>query len=222
MPISANSRSKLRPTASKRRARRIRSPRSPTWSPSPIRRERSWKCSSATPSHTRNSRAKGIVPYKLGHVAFHVTDVKHVTKFYCDVLGFRESDWMARLLLVPALRSRPSHHQSDGDRLEPPLPHRLRAARLGPHARRLRLPQPQRLQAPVGSGPARHRPQSVRLSSRAQRPDHRDFCRARPHERGARLFRAAALAPRQSAAAEGVGEGSLGLQSRGASCRATK
>ena len=35
------------------------------------------------------------------------------------------------LLLVPALRSRPSHHQSDGDRLEPPLPHRLRAARLG-------------------------------------------------------------------------------------------
>ena len=33
---------------------------------------------------------KGIVPFKLGHVAFHVTDVKQVTKFYCDVLGFRE------------------------------------------------------------------------------------------------------------------------------------
>jgi len=32
--------------------------------------------------------AKGIVPHKLGHVAFFVTDVKHVTKFYCDVLGF--------------------------------------------------------------------------------------------------------------------------------------
>ena len=37
----------------------------------------------------------GIVPHKLGHVAFHVTDVKSITKFYCDVLGFRVSDWMA-------------------------------------------------------------------------------------------------------------------------------
>jgi len=24
-----------------------------------------------------------------------MTDVKRVTKFYCDVLGFRVSDWMA-------------------------------------------------------------------------------------------------------------------------------
>ena len=39
-------------------------------------------------------RSTGIVPHKLGHVAFHVTDVKTVTSFYCDVLGFRVSDWM--------------------------------------------------------------------------------------------------------------------------------
>jgi catechol-2,3-dioxygenase len=51
---------------------------------------------------------KGIVPYKLGHVAFHVTDVKHVTKFYCDVLGFRESDWMADFFSF--LRCGPDHH----------------------------------------------------------------------------------------------------------------
>ena len=126
-------------------------------------------------AHQKFTR-KGIVPHKLGHVAFHVTDVKHVTKFYCDVLGFRESDWMGGFLLVPALRSRPSHHQPDGDRLEPPFPHRLRAARLGAHARCLRLPQSQRLQAAVGAGPARHRPQSVRLSSLAERPDHRNVC----------------------------------------------
>ena len=37
---------------------------------------------------------KGIVPHKLGHVAFFVSDVKNTTKFYVDVLGFRESDWM--------------------------------------------------------------------------------------------------------------------------------
>ena len=36
----------------------------------------------------------GIVPHKLGHVAFHVTDVQRVTRFYCDALGFRVSDWM--------------------------------------------------------------------------------------------------------------------------------
>src|SRR5690348_15729003 len=64
----------------------------------------------------------------------------------------------------------------------------------------------------MGPRPARHRPQSVRLSSRAERADHRDFRRARPHERRARLFRAAALAPRQSAAPEGVGQGSFGVE----------
>jgi catechol 2,3-dioxygenase-like lactoylglutathione lyase family enzyme len=51
---------------------------------------------------------QGIVPHKLGHVAFHVTDVKHVTKFYCDVLGFRESDWMADFFSF--LRCGPDHH----------------------------------------------------------------------------------------------------------------
>ena len=39
-------------------------------------------------------RANGIIPHKLGHVAFHVTDVQAATRFYCDVLGFRVSDWM--------------------------------------------------------------------------------------------------------------------------------
>src|SRR3984957_573972 len=53
-------------------------------------------------------QTKGIVPFKLGHVAFHVTDVKHVTKFYCDVLGFRESDWMADFFSF--LRCGPDHH----------------------------------------------------------------------------------------------------------------
>jgi catechol 2,3-dioxygenase-like lactoylglutathione lyase family enzyme len=58
-------------------------------------------------THQKFTR-KGIVPFKLGHVAFHVTDVKHVTKFYCDVLGFRESDWMADFFSF--LRCGPDHH----------------------------------------------------------------------------------------------------------------
>jgi catechol 2,3-dioxygenase-like lactoylglutathione lyase family enzyme len=50
----------------------------------------------------------GVVPHKLGHVAFHVADVKHVTDFYCDVLGFRVSDWMGDFFSF--LRCGPDHH----------------------------------------------------------------------------------------------------------------
>lgn len=51
---------------------------------------------------------KGIVPHKLGHVAFHVTDVQAVTRFYCDVLGMRVSDWMGDFFSF--LRCGPDHH----------------------------------------------------------------------------------------------------------------
>ena len=50
----------------------------------------------------------GIIPHKLGHVAFHVADVKTATKFYCDVLGFRVSDWMGDYFSF--LRCGPDHH----------------------------------------------------------------------------------------------------------------
>jgi len=53
-------------------------------------------------------QTKGIVPHKLGHVAFHVTDVKAVTRFYCDVLGFRVSDWMGDYFSF--LRCGSDHH----------------------------------------------------------------------------------------------------------------
>lgn len=51
---------------------------------------------------------KGIVPLKLGHVAFNVVDVKKASAFYCDVLGFRVSDWMADFFVF--LRCSPDHH----------------------------------------------------------------------------------------------------------------
>lgn len=51
---------------------------------------------------------KGVIPHKLGHVAFHVEDVKAAAKFYCDVMGFRESDWMADFFAF--LRCGPDHH----------------------------------------------------------------------------------------------------------------
>ncbi len=36
----------------------------------------------------------GVVPHKLGHVAFNVIDIQKVVSFYVEVLGFRVSDWM--------------------------------------------------------------------------------------------------------------------------------
>jgi catechol 2,3-dioxygenase-like lactoylglutathione lyase family enzyme len=51
---------------------------------------------------------KGIVPLKLGHVAFNVVGVKKASDFYCDVLGFRVSDWMADFFVF--LRCSPDHH----------------------------------------------------------------------------------------------------------------
>ena len=52
--------------------------------------------------------ARGVVPHKLGHVAFHVAEVKKVTQFYCDVLGFRVSDWMGDFFSF--LRCGVDHH----------------------------------------------------------------------------------------------------------------
>jgi catechol 2,3-dioxygenase-like lactoylglutathione lyase family enzyme len=51
---------------------------------------------------------KGVAPNKLGHVAFHVTDAQRMTRFYCDVLGFRVSDWMGEIFSF--LRCGPDHH----------------------------------------------------------------------------------------------------------------
>jgi catechol 2,3-dioxygenase-like lactoylglutathione lyase family enzyme len=51
---------------------------------------------------------KGIVPHKLGHVAFFVKDAKKATDFYCNVLGFRVSDWMGDFFSF--LRCGTDHH----------------------------------------------------------------------------------------------------------------
>jgi catechol 2,3-dioxygenase-like lactoylglutathione lyase family enzyme len=50
----------------------------------------------------------GIMPIKLGHVAYRVTDVQAVVKFYTDVLGFRVSDWRDDTFAF--LRCGPDHH----------------------------------------------------------------------------------------------------------------
>ena len=117
-----------------------------------------------------------------------------------------------RFLFVSALRARSSHHQPDADRLQPAFPYRLRAARLGPHARRRAI-----FSACSGYkllwGPGRHGiGHNLFAYHRAPNGLITETVRgARPDERGAWLFRAAAVASGQSATPESVGQGSVSV-----------
>jgi catechol-2,3-dioxygenase len=55
-----------------------------------------------------DNRPAGIMPIKLGHVAYGVRDVQSVVKFYTDVLGFRVSDWRGDIFAF--LRCAVDHH----------------------------------------------------------------------------------------------------------------
>jgi catechol 2,3-dioxygenase-like lactoylglutathione lyase family enzyme len=50
----------------------------------------------------------GIMPLKLGHVAYRVDDVQKTVSFYTAVLGFRVSDWNGDTFAF--LRCGPDHH----------------------------------------------------------------------------------------------------------------
>src|SRR5271165_993381 len=50
----------------------------------------------------------GIVPHKLGHVAFTTTQLPKLVEFYSNVLGFRVSDWMGDFFVF--MRCGPDHH----------------------------------------------------------------------------------------------------------------
>jgi catechol 2,3-dioxygenase-like lactoylglutathione lyase family enzyme len=50
----------------------------------------------------------GIMPIKFGHLAYRVNDPKKHTDFYCQVLGFKVSDWIGDRFSF--LRCGPDHH----------------------------------------------------------------------------------------------------------------
>ena len=50
----------------------------------------------------------GIVPEKLGHIAFGVSNVQNIVDFYQNILGFRVSDWIEDFFVF--LRCSPDHH----------------------------------------------------------------------------------------------------------------
>jgi len=50
----------------------------------------------------------GIMPLKFGHIAYQCPDVQGIVKFYCDMLGFRVSDWRSDFFAF--LRCSRDHH----------------------------------------------------------------------------------------------------------------
>jgi catechol 2,3-dioxygenase-like lactoylglutathione lyase family enzyme len=56
----------------------------------------------------RDDNFNGVMPLKLGHVAYTCPDVQSIVKFYCDVLGFRVSDWRGDFFAF--LRCSRDHH----------------------------------------------------------------------------------------------------------------
>jgi hypothetical protein len=50
----------------------------------------------------------GVMPIKFGHIAYQCPDVKGMVQFYCDVLGFRVSDWRSDFFAF--LRCSRDHH----------------------------------------------------------------------------------------------------------------
>ena len=148
------------------------------------------------------------MPLKLGHVAYRVDDVQKTVKFYCDVLGFRVSDWRADDFAF--LRCNTDHHTVNFRlrRRTAAPPHRLRGQGLGGNPARRRNPGAARYPSGLGPGPPHHRAQYRDLSPQRRQGARRVLLRDGPDEgRGARLFRSAAVAPGPAAAAESVGTG---------------
>ncbi len=63
-----------------------------------------------------SARKSGVAPVKFGHVATGVRDPQMMSKFYCDILGFRESDWIADRFSF--LRCSSDHHSLNFARRE--------------------------------------------------------------------------------------------------------
>ncbi len=56
----------------------------------------------------KDDNFNGVMPLKLGHVAYTCPDIQGIVKFYCDVLGFRVSDWRGDFFAF--LRCSRDHH----------------------------------------------------------------------------------------------------------------
>lgn len=65
----------------------------------------------------------GVMPLKLGHVAYRVAEVQKLVNFYLDVLGFRVSDWRGDFFAF--IRCGPDHHTLNFVHYETPALHHI-------------------------------------------------------------------------------------------------
>ena len=137
----------------------------------------------------KHHQVSGIGPLKLGHIAFHVPDVKATADFYAKVMGFRTSDWIEDWFVF--MRCNPDHHTVNfikGDNIEmhhiafelKDMSHMQAACEMFAH-KDVKL-----LWGPVRHGPGHN------VATYHRNPDEHDdraVHRARPDEgRGTRLF----------------------------------
>ena len=123
-----------------------RSQRAPASRSSPI--TRSPRTTAPTPASCR---------CKLGHVAYHTPDVAGTVKFYCDVLGFKVSDWRGDFFAF--LRCSRDHHTINFCTPTTRSIHHIAfEVRDWPRSTAPATSRPQQHQAGLGAGPPHHRP----------------------------------------------------------------
>jgi catechol 2,3-dioxygenase-like lactoylglutathione lyase family enzyme len=147
----------------------------------------------------------GVMPLKFGHIAYQCPDVQGTVKFYCDVLGFRVSDWRSDFFAF--LRCSRDHHTVNFLRNTRTFVSHIafEVARLVGHQAGMRSARAQQYQADLEADPPHHRSQHRHLSQQSRRGRDRIILRyGSDIRRGAWLLRTAALAPGPAAAAEGL------------------
>ena len=153
----------------------------------------------------KHTPVSGVGPLKLGHVAWVVNDVQATVDFYHARARLPGVRLDRRFLRLHPLQRGPPHAQLHPRQEREDASHGVRAEGRGAPAIRLRPHGPAQASDPVGTAAPRPRPQHGDPPPQSRRPGDRALLRARPDaRRGARLFRAAPLAPRHAAAPEGL------------------
>ncbi len=73
--------------------------------------------------HPGSGSEQGVDALKLGHVAYRVTDPRQIVDFYCEILGFRVSDWIGDHFAF--LRCGVDHHTINLARYDVPALHHI-------------------------------------------------------------------------------------------------
>jgi catechol 2,3-dioxygenase-like lactoylglutathione lyase family enzyme len=73
--------------------------------------------------HPASDSEVGVSVLKFGHVAYRVPNIREIADFYCEVLGFRSSDWVGDKLAF--LRCGVDHHTINLARYDAPALHHI-------------------------------------------------------------------------------------------------